>query len=65
MEREKSRDSHNKRNVRRISHGGKDETVDMSINPDILLGPVDPTRTLKDIKLLGGLRQKLRKVSRK
>ena len=67
MERERPQGSRGKQDVGRkiIAHGGKDRTVDMSINPDKIFSPVNPKQTLRDIKLLGQLGRKPKKVNRK
>jgi len=65
MERENSQ-GHREKNIKSIlSHGGKDETVDMGISPDTVTDPVNPFQTLKDVRSLRGLGRKPKKVSRK
>lgn len=41
-----------------IGHAGKHETVDMSVNPDTVTGPLDPEKTLEDMRLLRGIRRR-------
>ena len=65
MEQENSQGGREKDIKRTFSHGGKDETVDMGLNPDTVTGPVNPFQTLKDIKSLRRLARKPKRVSRK
>lgn len=59
MERESSRESRGRQNVKHIiGHAGKDETIDMSISPDTITGPVDPMQILKDMRLLTRMKRR-------
>ena len=66
MEQENPQGSREKQNAKHIiSHGGKDKTVDMGLNPDTVTDPVNPFQTLKDIKSLRRLGKLPKKAKNK